>query len=100
MARRKQPAVESKFIRLASWSGLNEGDPVVVDSERDKRGKFTFVAYVENKATGDHWIEVRGGKPGEAKTRSFTLDQIYPADARKSGKLVKPSLVEAPRLPL
>jgi hypothetical protein len=100
MARKKQPAVESKFIRLATWSGLHEGDPVVVDSERDKRSSFVFVAFVENKATGDHWVEVRGGKQGESKTRSFTVDQIYPADARKGGRIVKPSFIEAPQLPL
>lgn len=101
MARRgKTPAAESKFVRLASWSGLHEGDAVVVDSDRDRRGQFVFVAYVENKATGDAWIEVRGGKKGEAKTRSFLPEQIFPAGARKGGKIVKPSIVDSPQLPL
>jgi hypothetical protein len=73
---------------------------VVVDAPRERRQTFQFVAFVRNVATGETWVEVRGGRPGEAKDRSFRPELIYAPAARRGSRLVGLSLDQAPRLPL
>lgn len=60
------------------------------------------MAHVRNTRTGDEWVEVAGGRPGNHAVRSFRPEQIFPVPnggpPRK--KAPGPSLAEAPRLPL
>ncbi len=89
-----------KLRRETRWHGVRTGDPVVVDGVRERRLQWVFVAHVENVATGEEWVEVRGGRPGEAKGRSFRTELIYPRGARKGSRLVRPPLATAPLLAL
>jgi hypothetical protein len=61
---------------------------------------WVFVAHVLNEATSEEWIEVRGGRIGEAKGRSFRPELIYPASAKKGARLVGLPLALAPQLPI
>jgi hypothetical protein len=88
-----------RLERSTSWAGLRPGDAVVIDQPREKRGTFVFVAHVRNLATGDEWVEVRGGRSGERKDRSFRPELVYPASAKRGSSLTGPSLVDAPQLP-
>jgi len=72
----------------------------VVDGTRERRQSWVFVAHVVNEATGDEWVEVRGGRVGEAKGRSFRPDLIFPGNAKKGSRLVGMSLADAPQLPM
>jgi hypothetical protein len=99
---RKRPAVSrhGNMVRTTYWNGVKSGDPVVVDGIRERRQQWVFVAHVVNEATDDEWIEVRGGRVGEAKGRSFRPESIYPSNARKGSRLVGLSLAEAPQRPI
>jgi hypothetical protein len=55
---------------------------------------------VRNVATQDEWVEVRGGRSGEAKGRSFRPELIYPGSAKKGSRLVGLPLCLAPQLPI
>lgn len=79
---------------------MRAGDPVVVDGPRERRQQWVFVAHVMNLATNEEWVEVRGGRQGEAKGRSFRTEVIYPRGARRGSRLVGPSLAMAPQFAL
>ena len=79
---------------------MNHGDAVVVDGVKERRQHWVFLAHVLNEETGDEWVEVRGGRVGEAKGRSFRPELIYPAGARRGARLVGQSLAIAPQLPI
>jgi hypothetical protein len=83
--------------RTTRWAGLRSGDPVQVIGTRIRRASWSFVAHVANTETGEEWVEVVGGRPGDRAVRSFRPDQLYAASARPGRD---PSLVEAPGLPL
>ncbi len=74
---------------------MREGDAVVVNSPKERRRNWTFVAHVLNEASGEEWVEVRGGRPGEAKGRAFLPDLIYPARARRGSRIEGLSLAKA-----
>jgi hypothetical protein len=88
------------IVRSSQWNGVRDGDPVVVNAPKERRQSWTFVAHVVNEATGDEWVEVRGGRAGEAKGRSFRPDLIFPGEARKGARVVGLSLATAPKLAL
>ncbi len=88
------------LVRSTQWAGTRAGDPVVVNLARERRQSWVFVAHVANSANGEEWIEVRGGRAGEAKTRSFRPDLIYAREALRGSRLVGLPLVDAPRLDL
>lgn len=90
----------ARLRRSTRWQGVSAGDPVTVDGPRERRLRWVFVAHVVNDATGEEWVEVRGGRPGEAKGRSFRPESVYPGDARKGSRLVRASLAAAPQLAL
>jgi hypothetical protein len=99
----KQPAVVTRrghVVRRTRWNGVRAGDPVVVDGLKERRQHWVFVAHVLNESTNDEWVEVRGGRVGEAKGRSFRPELIYPGSAKKGSRLVGLSLAEAPQLPI
>jgi hypothetical protein len=99
----KKRAVVTKqgnLQRSTQWAGLKTGDAVVVNLERELRHQWVFVAHVRNTVSNEEWIEVRGGRSGEMKSRSFRCDVIYPATAKKGGRVVGLSLDEAPQLNL
>ena len=73
---------------------------MVVDGAKERRQYWIFVAHVRNEATGEEWVDVRGGRTGEAKNRSFRVEQIYPAHAKRGAKIVGPSLEQAPQFQL
>jgi hypothetical protein len=73
---------------------------VVVNGEKERRQHWTFVAHVVNEATGDEWVEVRGGRVGESKGRSFRPELIFPATARKGSRVTGLSLASAPQFTL
>lgn len=87
-------------MRTTKWAGLAQGDAVVVDGVKERRQHWVFLAHVLNEDTGDEWIEVRGGRVGEAKGRSFRPELIYPIGAKKGARLVGQSLAFAPQLPI
>jgi hypothetical protein len=91
---------QGPLTRSTKWAGLNHGDAVVVDGVKERRQHWVFLAHVLNEETGDEWVEVRGGRVGEAKGRSFRPELIYPAGARKGARLVGQSLAIAPQLPI
>lgn len=87
-------------MRTTHWHGVRAGDEVVVDGVKERRQHWVFVAHVRNEVSSDEWIEVRGGRTGEAKGRSFRTEVIYPAQAKRGSRLVGLSLALAPQLPL
>lgn len=89
-----------QIVRTTQWHGVRAGDPVIVNGLKERRQQWTFVAHVRNEKTGDEWVEVRGGRVGEAKGRSFLPDVIFPSGARKGSRVVGLSLASAPQLPL
>jgi hypothetical protein len=72
---------------------------VVVDGVKERRQSWVFVAHVTNTQTNEEWVEVRGGRSGEAKGRSFRPHVIFPSTAKKGSRIVGQSLVDAPQLP-
>lgn len=86
--------------RSETWHGLRAGDPVTVEGIKMRSTTWEFVAYVRNERTGAEWVEVVGGRRGDRKMRSFRPDQIFPASGRTRGSTARPSLADAPRLPL
>ena len=99
---KKRPVVtrQGHLVRSTTWAGLSTGEPVVIDGARERRQSWVFVAHVTNAQSGDEWVEVRGGRRGEAKGRSVRVDQVYPSSAKKGSRVVGPSLADAPQLPL
>lgn len=87
-------------MRRTKWAGLTLGDAVVVDGVKERRQQWVFLAHVLNEDTGDEWVEVRGGRVGEAKGRSFRPELIYPVGAKKGARLVGQSFAFAPQLPI
>lgn len=87
-------------MRSAAWHGVREGDPVVVNGPKERRQSWVFVAHVRNEETGEEWVDVRGGRQGESKGRSFRPEAIYPPCARKGSRIEGLSLADAPQLPL
>ena len=98
----KQRPVVSRhgnIVRSTRWHGVSSGDPVEVDGVKGRQ-HWVFVAHVVNETTEDEWVEVRGGRVGEAKGRSFRPDVIYPCSAKRGSRLVGLSLAQAPILEL
>lgn len=100
MARIATETRRGQIVRSSSWHGVRDGDPVVVNSDKERRLHWTFVAHVVNEATSEEWVEVRGGRSGESKGRSFRPELIFPAAARKGSRVVGLSLASAPQLAL
>lgn len=100
MAKDKTVIRRGQIVRSTRWNGVRDGDPVVVNGAKERRQQWTFVAHVLNEATGEEWIEVRGGRVGESKGRSFRPDMIFPAGARHGSRVVGLSLASAPQLSL
>jgi len=98
--KKRKPAVvrQGNLLRTPTWNGVKAGDAVIVDGAKERRQQWVFVAHVLNEVTNEEWIEVRGGRVGEAKGRSFRPELIYPISAKKGAKLVGLSLAEAPQL--
>ena len=88
------------LARTTHWHGVRAGDAVVVDGTKERRQQWVFVAHVLNEATNEEWIEVRGGRTGEVKSRSFRTAMIYPSNAKKGSRVVGLSLEVAPQLPM
>ena len=99
---RKRPEVSRRghLVRTTHWHGVRAGDAVVVDGTKERRQHWVFVAHVLNEATNEEWIEVRGGRTGEVKSRSFRTATIYPSNAKKGSRVVGLSLDVAPQLPM
>jgi hypothetical protein len=87
----------SDLRRVTRWAGLVPGDPVQVEGTRLHRATWAFVAHVTNGESGEEWVEVVGGRPGDRTVRSFRPAQLYTVSARPGRD---PSLVQAPGLPL
>jgi hypothetical protein len=90
---------QGHLVRSTKWAGLSTGDAVVVDGAKERRQSWVFVAHVTNTQTNEEWVEVRGGRSGEAKGRSFRPDVIFPPTAKKGSHIVGQSLADAPQLP-
>jgi hypothetical protein len=100
VARASKITSRGNLERHFVWCGLHAGDPVVIDLDKERRHTFRFVAFVKNVATGDEWVEVRGGRTGEFKDRSFRPELIFPSSARRGTRLSGAALLDAPQLPL
>ncbi len=79
------------------WNGLRPGDPVEIEGPVLRGAAWRFLGYVRNERNGAESVEVLGGRPGEHRVRSFLPGQVFPAGGGKTGK---PSLADAPQLPL
>ena len=90
---------QGNLIRSTQWAGVRTGDAVVVDGIKGRQS-WVFVAHVVNEVTSEEWVDVRGGRVGETKGRSFRPELIYPSGAKKGSRLVGLSLALAPQLPL
>lgn len=99
MKRRAVVTRQGHLLRSTKWAGLSTGDPVVVDGVKERRQSWVFVAHVTNTQTNEEWVEVRGGRSGEAKGRSFRPHVIFPSTAKKGSRIVGQSLADAPQLP-
>jgi hypothetical protein len=99
---RHQPSLTTNgnLLRSATWQGVANGDVVNVDGAKERRQQWVFVAHVRNTATNEEWVEVRGGRSGEAKTRSFRPELIYPSSAKKGARFIGMPLAFAPQLPI
>ena len=93
-------AKRDHLIRTTEWLGVSAGDAVDVDGVRERRQSWVFLAHVKNSLTEQEWVEVRGGRPGEAKGRAFPPEVIYPAGAFFGSRRKCPPIVSAPRLQL
>jgi hypothetical protein len=93
-------SVTARLVRAPKWHGVRAGDLVEVDGARERRQRWVFVAHVVNVTTNEEWIEVRGGRPGEAKGRSFRTGVIYPRVATSGSRRRAMSLDQAPQLEL
>lgn len=100
MARDTTDIRRGQIVRTKAWHGVRFGDRVVVNAPKELKHQWTFVAHVLNEATGEEWVEVRGGRVGESKGRSFRCDLIYPSGAKKGPRVVGLSLATAPQLAL
>jgi len=89
-----------RLRRSPTWAGLHPGDRVEVSGTRLRAAAWEFLAHVRNDRTGDEWVEVVGGRPGDRKVRSFPPERVYPPRARSGRAAAGPSLVDAPQLPL
>jgi hypothetical protein len=94
------PVSSGRLARSEVWAGVHPGDPVEVDGTRLRSATWAFVAHVRNTETGEEWIEVVGGRPGDHNLRSFRPEQVYPPRAGGGKSSRPPSLAQAPRLPL
>ena len=90
---------QGNLIRSTQWAGVCTGDAVVVDGIKGRQS-WVFVAHVVNEVTSEEWVDVRGGRVGETKGRSFRPELIYPSGAKKGSRLVGLPLALAPQLPL
>ncbi len=100
MKRRPEVTRHGHVVRSSRWNGVRAGDVVIVDGAKERRQHWVFVAHVVNEATNDEWVEVRGGRVGETKGRSFRPDVIFPGSAKRGSRLVGMSLAMAPQLPI
>ena len=82
-----------------TWAGLRNGDPVRIEGIRMRMASWTFLAHVENRETGEQWVEVVGGRSGDRKLRSFHPEQVFPQGNGRTTRRAA-SLAEAPQLPL
>ena len=99
MKKRAVVTRQGHLVRSTKWAGLSTGDAVVVDCLKERRQSWVFVARVTNSQTNEEWVEVRGGRSGEAKSRSFRPDVIFPSTAKKGSRIIGQSLADAPQLP-
>lgn len=100
VAKKATETRRGSLVRSTRWHGLSEGDPVVVNGVKERRQHWAFVAHVVNEATGDEWVEVRGGRVGESKGRAFRPDMIFPSNSRKGSRVTGLSIASAPQLSL
>ncbi|HVA53316.1 MAG TPA: hypothetical protein VNF05_07355 [Acidimicrobiales bacterium] len=100
MARDTSVSRHGQIVRSTAWHGVRFGDQVVVNAPKELRQSWTFVAHVLNEATGDEWVDVRGGRVGESKGRSFRTEIIYPGGAKRGSRVVGLPLARAPQLAL
>jgi hypothetical protein len=100
MKKRPKISRHGNLERSTTWNGVTNGEAVVVNGAKERRQTWVFVAHVRNELSGEEWIEVRGGRRGESKGRSFRPEMIFPAGSKRGSRLVGMSLFSAPRLPL
>ena len=99
MKKRAVVTRQGHLVRSTKWAGLTTGDAVAVDGVKERRQSWVFVAHVTNTQTNEQWVEVRGGRNGEAKSRSFHTGMIFPPSAKKGSRIIGQSLADAPQLP-
>src|SRR5271156_2589161 len=100
MARESTVTRHGSVVRSKTWNGVRYGDAVVVNGAKERRQHWTFVAFAINEATGEEWVEVRGGRTGESKGRSFHPEMIFPQGSKRGSRAVGLSLASAPQLTL
>src|SRR6202451_4127892 len=100
MKQRAEVTRRGHVVRTTRWNGVRAGDAVIVDGSKERRQHWVFVAHVVNESTADEWVEVRGGRVGEAEGRSFPPEVIFPGSAKRGSRLVGMSLAMAPQLPI
>lgn len=93
--------------RSERWNGVRVGDRVIVSGLHDGGADWEFRAHVLNRRNGTESIEVVGGRAGNRQVRSFAPSRIFaitgsgrPRHRGDRGIADRPSLAEAPQLPL
>lgn len=71
----------------------------MVNTAKERRRRWVFVAHARHELSGEEWVEVRGGRDGEMKGRSFKPELIFPASALRGSRVLGASLADAPQLP-
>jgi hypothetical protein len=90
----------TKLQRQSEWAGVRRGEPVEVTDTGLRSARWEFVAHVRNRATGDEWIEVVGGKDGDRVLRSFRPERVFAPAQKQARRRPRASLADEPRLPL
>lgn len=98
MAKRATVSGPGHLTRSIRWAGLTPGDAVVVGGVKELRQSWVFVAHVRNTRTDEEWVEVRGGRKGEFKSRAFRPEMIFAMASKKGGRVIGASLARAPQL--
>lgn len=86
--------------RMSTWAGLHKGDSIEVIGTRLRSATWEFVAHVRNVVTGDEWVEVVGGRPGDRNLRSFSPERVFAPTKKRGRSGAQSSLADAPGLPL
>lgn len=89
------------LVRMTSWRGMQPHDAIRVTGKPGQRSRFEFLAFVQNVATGECFVEVVGGRLSRNGTfqrnvRMFAPERCSPPPRRRARR--RPSTIEVTQL--